>query len=127
MHKSKNLIVISLLSIYLFSSCEFFNFVLDDLEEEKKNSSVKTTQISIDEKDNGSMIYFAKVSMENFDETATYVDSIEKEFKTFKLPEIYRISYITYTDKSDLNPYFVGDYYTFLINNEGEILVIDEE
>ena len=81
----------------------------------------------IDEKDNGSMIYFAKVSMENFDETATYVDSIEKEFKTFKLPEIYRISYITYTDKSDLNPYFVGDYYTFLINNEGEILVIDEE
>ncbi len=63
MHKSKNLIVISLLSIYLFSSCEFLNFVLDDLEEEKKNSSVKTTQISIDEKDNGKegyIVYYNK-------------------------------------------------------------------
>ena len=66
MRKSKSLISLAIASVFLFSGCEFLSLVLGE-EESNQNSKGKTTQIYVDEKDNGKECYIIYYNKNNSD------------------------------------------------------------
>ncbi len=100
---------------------------IDSFYVETYNGYVYIVINVIDEKDNGSIVYYAKLPLDELDDTVEYLNKLEKSLKAYKLPTIYRIGYTTYQSNNNLTPYFIGDYYKFYIDDKDDIVVIEDE
>ena len=98
---------------------------LDDFYVIEHEGYVYSLVNEIDE-DNGSVIYYSKIPLEMVEGTKDFYKYYRDSFTAYKLPYVERIGYITYKDKTKLTPYIVSEYYSFFINEEDNLLVIDK-